>query len=172
MLLISLGSYTRLDNNILLSSHAPLCILLHTDSPLMITFPGLPPNVYPVFPVKSTVTAKNSRLNRKQIRITPGFAYIEYKVQGATFKSAVLDLRRRSKKKIGENHKRFCSTYVQLSRLQSLEGISLLQPIELDDINNQPHHGLQAEDNRLQLLSEHTLLSFTRAAKRRRQLQE
>lgn len=138
----------------------------------MIPFPNLPPNVYPVFPVKSVITAKYTRINRRQIGITPGFAYTEYKVQGATFKSAVLDLRRRSKKKSIENHKRFCSTYVQLSRLQSLEGVSLLEPIQLDDINNQPHHELQFKDNQLEMLGKHTLLLFTSAAKRRRQHQE
>ncbi len=92
ILLTDLASYTRLDENTLLSSHLPIYILLLTESVLMVFFPNLPRNVYPVFPVKSTVTAKGTRLNRKQIGISPGFAYTEYKVQEATFNSATLDL--------------------------------------------------------------------------------
>ncbi len=136
LLIIVLGSYTRLDNNTLLSSCPPICILLHTESALMVPFPNLPHNVYPVFPIKSSVKAKGATFKRKQIGITLGFAYTKYKVQGATFKSATLDLRQRTVKKTTENHKRFCSTYVQFSRLQSLEGVSLLEPISLEDVNN------------------------------------
>ncbi len=86
--------------------------------------------------------AKGTRLNRKQIEISPGFAYTEYKVQRATFKSATLDLRRKTIKKTAESYKRFCFIYVQLSRVQSLKGVLLLEPISLDDINKQPHHEL------------------------------
>ncbi len=149
ILLTDLASYTRLDEITLLSSHSLTCILLHTESALMVPFPNLPHNVYPVFPVKSTVTAKRTRLNRKQIGISPGFAYTEYKVQGATFKSVTLDLRHKTIKKTAKSHKRFCSIYVQRSRVQSLERVSLLEPISLDNINNQPHHKLQMDDERL-----------------------
>lgn len=65
ILLIALAFYTWLDDNTLLSSHPPTCILLHTESALMVPFANLPHNVYPVFPVKSTVTAKETKLNRK-----------------------------------------------------------------------------------------------------------
>ncbi len=164
LLIIVLGSYTRLDNNTLLSSRPLICILLHTESALMVPFPNLPRNVYPVFPVKSSVMAKGATFKRKQIGITPGFAYTEYKVQGATFRSATLDLRRRTVKRTTENHKRFCSIYVQLSRLPSLEGVSLLEPISLEDVNNQPHHQLQVEDERLKRLGDITSLSFANAA--------
>ncbi len=168
ILLTDLASYTRLDENTLLSSNPPTCILLHTKSALMVPFPNFPRNVYLVFPVKSTVTAKRTRLNRKQIGISPGFAYTEYKVQGATFKSATLDLRCKTIKKTAKSHKRFCSIYVQLSRVQSLEGVSLLKPISLDDINNQPHHELRTDDERFQKLRDITLSSFTNAAVQRR----
>ncbi len=138
----------------------------------MVPFLNFPRNVYPVFPVKSTVTAKGTRLNKKQIGISPGFAYTEYKVQRATFKSETLDLQRKTIKKTAKSHKQFCSIYVQLSRVQSLEGVSLLEPISLDDINNQPHHELRMDDERLRKLRDITLLSFTNAtAQRRRHMQ-
>ena len=158
------ATYTQIDSHTLLCSHQPHCILLHTDSLLIIPFPGLPSNVYLVFPVRSVVTAKKTSVNRHQIGLTPGFAFTEYKVQGATFESAVLDLRRKSKKKGKESHKRFCSTYVQLSRLRTLQGVFLLEKINLDDIDNKPYPALQAEDDRLQALGQQTLNAFQRAA--------
>ncbi len=164
-----LASYTRLDNNTLLSLHPPILILIHTESTLILPFPNLPRNIYPVFPLKSTVKAKRTRLNRKQIRISPGFASTEYKVQGATFKSATLDLQCKTIKKTAECHKRFCSIYVQISRVQSLERVSLLEPISLDDINNQSHYKLQTDGEQLQKLGDITLSSFTNAAAQRRQ---
>ncbi len=112
ILLTDLVFYTQLDDNNLLSSHPSTCILLQTESVLIVPFPNLPHNVYPVFPVKSTVTAKGTRLNRKEIGISPGFAYTEYKVQGATFKSATLNLQYKTIKRTAESHKRFCSIYM------------------------------------------------------------
>lgn len=89
--------------------------------------------------MKFIVMAKNTRVNRKQIGITSGFVYTKYKTQKVIFKSTVLDLWRKSKKIVGEYHKYFCLIYIQLSRLQSLERLSILEPIRLDDINNQPY---------------------------------
>ena len=44
--------------------------------------------------------------------------------------------------KIEKNHKQFYSIYMQLSRLQGLERVSLLEPISLDNINNQTYYKL------------------------------
>ena len=121
-------------------------------------FPKLACNFYLVFSVKSTVTAKKIKLNKKKIEIR--FAYSKYKVQGATFEFATLDLRRKAIKKTAESHKQFCFIYVQLSQLQSLKGVSLLEPNSLDDINNQPHHKLQTDDKELQKLENIMLLLF------------
>ena len=71
-------------------------------------------------------------------------------------------------KRTAESHKRFCSIYVQLSRLQSLEGILLLELILLDNINNQLHHELQMDNERLQKLGNITSSSFTNAAAQKR----
>ena len=140
ILLTNLAFYIRLDDNTLLSSYLPTCILLHTESALMVLFPSLLHNVYPVFLVKLTVTTKQMRLNRKQIKISLGFAYTKYKVQKVMFQSATLDLRQKTIKRTVESYKRFYSIYVLLSRLQSLEGVLFPELISLDNIYNQPHH--------------------------------
>lgn len=100
------------------------------------------------------VTAKKTSVNRYQIKLKPGFVFIEYKIPGLTFESVVLDLQQKSKKRRRENHKRFCFTYVQLSRLQILQGVFLLEKINFDNINNKSHLALQAKDNRLEVLGE------------------
>ncbi len=90
--LIVIAFYIWLNDKTLLRSHPPICILLYTESALMVPFPSFLRNVYPVFPMKSTVTTKGTKFKRKQIGISPGFAYIEYKIQETTFKSATLNL--------------------------------------------------------------------------------
>ena len=79
------------------------------------------------------------------------------------FKFIILDLQQKIVKKTAENHMRFYFTYMQLSRLQSLEKISLLEPISLKSVNNQLHYQLQAEDKQLQRLRDIPSLSFANA---------
>ena len=147
------ATYTQIDSHTLLYFHQPQYILLYTDLSLTIPFPGLASNVYPVFPVRLVVTAKKTSVNKRQIELTPGFAFTKYKIQGATFESAVLDLRQKNKRR-GENHKQFCSTYVQLSRLQTLQGVFSLEKIDLDNINNKPPIEVRAKNIRLQALEQ------------------
>ena len=49
-----------------------------------------------------------------------------YKAQESTLNAAVFDLKDDSTAKGQNEHKKFCSMYVQLSRLQSLDGLHLL----------------------------------------------
>ena len=87
-------------------------------------------------------------VKRHQVPMTPAFALTEYKALGSTYQNAVLDLARYSKAH-GEDasHKRYCSNYVQLTRLGLLEGVHLLQPITFSDLDNKPHHQLRDEDH-------------------------
>lgn len=51
-------------------------------------------------------------ITRIQILITLSFTVTDYKIQGAMFRTAVLDLQRGSKLDGIVLHKQFCSTYV------------------------------------------------------------
>jgi hypothetical protein len=90
--------------------------------------------------------------------MAPAFALTEYKVQGSTYRSAVLDLSRHSYA-TGEDavHSRHCSAYVQLSRLKEMRHLWLLEPVTLSDLRNKMHHELVAEDRRMQELAAVTL---------------
>lgn len=92
----------------------------------------------------------------------PAFCLTDYKVQGSTLKTAVLDLKDDSTVKGQTGHKKFCSMYVQLSRTQSLDGLHLLQKIDMKDLRFHPHESLLAEMERLQKLEEETLRAWAR----------
>ena len=170
---MALAFYRKLDNNILLSSWPLTCILLYTDFALIVFFPNLLFNLYLVFPVKLAIVAKKTKLNIKLMEITPGFVYTKYKVQRATFKSATLNLQCKLIKRSTQSHKQFCSIYVQLSRLQNLEKILFLEPISLDDINNQSHYKSQTKDNQFQNLENITSLLFAnKVLQKRRQMRD
>src|SRR2546421_11913212 len=59
-------------------------------------------------------------------------------------------------------HKKFCSMLVQLSRPQSLDGLYLLQTLEMKDLRFRPHDALLTEMERLYKLEEETIRAWTR----------
>lgn len=66
----------------------------------------------------------------------PEFAYIKYKIQRVIFKSAIFDLQYKLKKIASKYYKRFCLTYIQITRFQNLERLSTLELITLYNIYN------------------------------------
>jgi hypothetical protein len=64
-------------------------------------------------------------------------------VQGSTLTDAVIDLKHDPSARGQDAHKKYCSNYVQLSRLRSLEGLHLLQSITMEDLQcGDPLHAL------------------------------
>lgn len=91
----------------------------------------------------------------------PAFSLTDYKVQGATLKIAVLDLKDNPSTKGQDSHKKFCFMVVQLSRPQSLVGLYLLQKLETKDLQFRPHDDLLIEMERLHKLEEETMCTWT-----------
>jgi hypothetical protein len=87
----------------------------------------------------------------------PAFCLTDYKVQGQTLAEAVLDLKDDNTIRGRDSHRKFCSLYVQLSRIKSLDRLHLFQCIQMSDLNFQPHPDMLAEMSRLQTLQEQTL---------------
>jgi hypothetical protein len=93
-------------------------------------------------------------VTRHQVPVTPAWAITEYKAQGSTYDSIVVDLHRQSVNTTdGSSHQRNCSIYVQLSRTRSLQGLSLLEPVTLKDLNGKPNDLLLKEDRRIAKLA-------------------
>ena len=75
--------------------------------------------------------------------------------------AAILDLKHdRAVKGQNSSHIKYCSTYVQLSRLHSLDRLHLLQKIDMNDIQFQPHPQLLIEMERLKVLEQKTILAW------------
>lgn len=111
----------------------------------------------PVFPLERSLTPKGYSVRRKQVPISPAFSLTDYKVQGSTFDSAILDLRDDSAIRGRDRHQNFCSSYVQLSRLRTRKGLHLLQEIEMKDLQFGPDPRILAEMRRLEELEKATL---------------
>ncbi len=90
----------------------------------------------------------------------PAFCLTDYKVQSLTLSKAILDLKDDHATKGRDRHNKFFSTYVQLSRLQSSDGVFLLREIETKDLEFRPPDDLVAEMERLRKLEQETMASW------------
>jgi hypothetical protein len=152
------AQFLRFDRTFVLCSHPPICVLFQRDVIEHEPFPDMKRDCIPVFATTFSVKIRDMCIRRHQVPISPAFALTDYKVQSSTYQNAVLDLHRVSKAgKKEASHTRYCSNYVQPTRLKSLNGLWLLQPVTLDDVNNQMHPQLLDEDRRLQRLAAATM---------------
>lgn len=73
-------------------------------------------NMFLIFLAKFTLTMYSISVARLQIPMMSGFAITKYKIQKATFQTAILDLYRSFKLGDKSLYKRNCSIYIQLLR--------------------------------------------------------
>jgi hypothetical protein len=156
-----LAEFFDLDNQIVFCSKPPACVLFRPDNPKHPGFQGLDWDIFPIFPIERSIQIKGFSIRRKQIPMCPAFCLTDYKVQGKTLSTAVLDLKNDPHASGQDTHKKFCSLYVQLSRLKSFNGLHLLQPIELTDLAFHPYSGLLTEMERLREIEQETLSSWS-----------
>jgi hypothetical protein len=104
----------------------------------------------PIFCSSGSVKIGNMSVTRHQVPVTPAWAITEYKAQGATYDWVTVDLHWQGvSSKDASSHRRYCSANVQLTRAQSLQGLSLLQPVTLSDLSGKPDKLLAVEDLRI-----------------------
>jgi hypothetical protein len=89
--------------------------------------------------------------------MSPALCVTDYKVQGSTLNSAILDLKDDLIIRGRDRHQKFCSTYVQLSRLRTRKGLHVLQTIEMKDLQFGPDPRILAEMHRFKELQKGTL---------------
>jgi hypothetical protein len=124
------------------------------------TFKDLGDETVPVFPIERSMKMKKFSVRRKQVPMCPAFCLTDYKVQGQTLTAAVLDLKDESTSRARDRHNKYCSVYVQLSRLRSSNGLYLLRKIDMKDLKFRPHEALTAEMERLGKLEQDTIASW------------
>lgn len=103
------------------------------------------------------MTVQHQSVRRKQVPLCPAFSLTDYKVQGSSVISATLDLKDRARVRSQDHHRKYCSLYVQLSRLHSLTGLHLLEKLEMRDLSYRPDPQLLNEMLRLENLQKETL---------------
>jgi len=139
----------------------PICILFEQVSTTNVIFPEMGSTAIPVFCSSGSVKIKNMSVTRHQVPVTPTWAITDYKVQGSTYDAVTLDLHRQNiSSKNGSSHKRYCSCYVQLTRVRSLQDLFLLQPVTLEDFNGKPDNLLRVEDQRIAQLAISTEIAW------------
>ena len=151
-----------MDDLYILCTKPPACVLFQQDNSKHPAFEDLEANVVPVFPTERSITVKGYSVRRRQVPMCSAFSLTDYKVQGLTLTTAVLDLKNDPTAKGQDGHKKYCSMYVQLSRLRSLDGLHLLQEIDMNDLQFHPNDGLLAETKRLRTLEQETIAAWTR----------
>jgi hypothetical protein len=125
-------------------------------------FEGLEANVVPIFPLEGSINIKGYSIRRRQVPMYPVFSLTDYKIQSSTLSIAILDLKDDSNAKGQNSYKKYCSLYVQLSRLRSLIGLYLLQKIEIKDLRFRPDDSLLQEMERLCILEQETIAAWER----------
>jgi hypothetical protein len=150
----------ELDDQYILCTAPPLlCVLVRPTHDHTLSFSGLPDALVPIFPMQirgEIPSMSGLPFNRHQVSLTLGFAITDYKCQGSTFGSLVLDLRFHAQRGV-DQHKKWTSMNVQLGRLRTLAGVWLQEPITLADISGSPHMDLQVELSRLERLEQQTI---------------
>jgi hypothetical protein len=149
-----------MDDLYILCTKPPACVLFQQDNSKCSAFENLEAKVVPVFPIKASITIKGYSVRRKQVPMCPAFSLTDYKVEGSTLTTAILDLKDDPNAKGQSEHKKFCSIYVQLSRLQTQHRLHLLQKISMEDLRFRPDDGLLAEMERLYKLENETMAAW------------
>lgn len=137
----------------------PLCILVKMSRTRAITLPGLEPGILPITPasksfqITTTVRQRDGTLvkvrknvRRRQFPITPAYAFTDYRSQGQTIKSVIVDIARPPS---GSKLNLF-NTYVALSRSSGRDTIRLLRGPDREALMQPLDADLAAEDRRLE----------------------
>lgn len=115
------SSVFRVGADVYVVKGLPQAILVSSETTQDINLAGLGRGILPIFHT-SKATAKPS-FGRVGFALTPTFAITDYKSQGSTLTTAFLSL---TDKRWPQKNSDFITTYVQLSRVVSLEGLHIL----------------------------------------------
>ncbi|KAF8860613.1 hypothetical protein BDZ45DRAFT_800769 [Acephala macrosclerotiorum] len=154
------SEFFEMDDLYILCTKPLACVLFQRDSSEHAKFDDLDTKIILVFPLERSITIKGHSVRRRQVPMCPEFSLTDYKVQGSTLTTAVLDLKDDPTARGQDGHKKYCSTYVQLSRLRSLDGLHLLQRIEMEDLRFRPDDRLLVEMQRLKALERETIAAW------------
>ncbi len=100
---------------------------------------------------RNEYTGKKCQIKRTQIPISPSFAMTAHKSQGQTLTHAIIDFQSCSGTE---------APYVMASRVKSLEGLLIARAFTKDKITSWPSQDIRCENNQLNVLRHHTIVSY------------
>jgi PIF1-like helicase len=119
----------------LLPSAEVLYVLVQVDNPRFPSYTDLPAGVFPIRPSAQTGDQHLRNISLRQVPIAPNFASTIHKLQSQTLDQlTIAELTTKDMFLKRVTHASFL--YVLLSRVRTLAGLFLLQPITWDDIAN------------------------------------
>jgi len=114
--------------------------------------PHLPRDVAPIIPTSTSFKHnKRTEISRLQLPLLPGYAYTDYKSQGRTLPRAIVDLKTANSLQ---------GAYVMLSRVTSLQGLTILRDFKNIKIEKPLSDDLRKELTRLRKLDGLTKLEY------------
>jgi hypothetical protein len=114
---------------------------------------GLPPNVVPILPVRNSFKYRGQKggpqysISRLQLPLLPAYSYTDYKSQGRSLDSAIVDL--------ASSHS-LQGAYVMLSCVRSLKGLAILRSFPSKKIEQNLSQEIRSEMTRLSELARMT----------------
>ena len=128
------------ENNITGPPTYMLVKLLH-EVDVNISIPGLPPSVVAIEPAEFRHSERDGKyVKLVQFPFTLAYAITDYKCQGLTFEWVIVDL-----KKPTMGFSMVCSPYVQLSRAKALNQLSIMRPLDAEELRTPLSIALQDE---------------------------
>ena len=149
----------ELDTQFVLCTAPLTCVLVRPAHDHSLLFSSIPDGLVPVFLIQMSgqiLNISGLTFYRHQVPLTLGFAITDYKSQGSTFISLILDLLFGKQRGI-DQHSKWTSINVQLGRVKTLSGVWLRESITLGDVSFVPHSDLQVELSRLEALEQQTI---------------
>jgi hypothetical protein len=129
-----------------------LCLYLQRSKTSYDKFENMKSDVVSIFSITSSLIIKKIFVQRTQILIISIFAITKYKAQRSIFNTTILDLKIKLKKQSENSHHKFCSTYVQLSRLRTFFELHILESLIMNDFKHRLNLELMIEMKKLQVL--------------------
>lgn len=136
----------------------PACVLFRLLHGQKKNIQGLPLGVLPIFPTHkkfSLTSSEKCTISREQYALTLAYTFTDYKAQGQTIESVIVNLGRSPSGKLSA-----FNVYIALSRSRGRNTIRLLRDFDEKLFTNHPHEGLQKEDERLSELERKMLRQY------------
>lgn len=134
--------------------YAKACYVLVKGSGVQIR--GFEPDVVPILPVQASFSFKppfgdQFYISRLQLPLVPAYSYTDYKSQGRTLKTAIVDLK---------SARSLQGIYVMLSRVKSLDGLAVLGEFPRTLLEQNLSEELRTEFARLTALDRETQSAY------------